>query len=155
MVIFQLFPKKVNLSNKLTTEEFFQQAQGKRNPNIEIKEDAYFGHNVKMRVVCKKCGYEWLMTPSNILRGNGCPKCHLSKLEMGLREFLTQKNVNFKWQVRNDCFEWLNKQSLDFYLPQYNIIIECQGEQHFKPVKYFGGVNRFIDTIERDRRKKI
>lgn len=28
--------------------------------------------------------------------------------------------------------KWLGKQSLDFYLPEYNIGIECQGEQHFK-----------------------
>ena len=80
--------KKVNLGNKLTTEEFFQQAQGKKNPNIEIKEDVYFGHNVKMRVACKKCGHEWLMTPSNILHGNGCPKCRLSKLEIGLKDYI-------------------------------------------------------------------
>ena len=146
--------KKVNLGNKLTTEEFFQQAQGKKNPNIEIKEDVYFGHNVKMRVACKKCGHEWLMTPSNILHGNGCPKCRLSKLEIGLKDFLKEKNIEFEWQIKNDYFEWLNRQSLDFYLPQYNIVIECQGEQHFKPIKHFGGVNRFVDTIERDKKKK-
>ena len=29
-------------------------------------------------------------------------------------------------------FNWLNSKSFDFYLPEYNIAIECQGIQHFK-----------------------
>lgn len=27
---------------------------------------------------------------------------------------------------------------MDFYLPQYNIAIECQGEQHYFPVDFAG-----------------
>ena len=50
-------------------------------------------------------------------------------------------------------FPWLNRQRLDFFLPDYNIAIEYQGEQHFKPIKYFGGEKRFIDRIERDKKK--
>ena len=33
--------------------------------------------------------------------------------------------------------KWLGKQSIDFFLPQYNIAIECQGKQHFG----FGGLD--------------
>ena len=29
-----------------------------------------------------------------------------------------------------------NPLKLDFYLPEYNIAIECQGEQHFVPVPF-------------------
>jgi very-short-patch-repair endonuclease len=28
---------------------------------------------------------------------------------------------------------------IDFYLPDYNICIEYNGAQHYKPVKYWGG----------------
>ena len=34
--------------------------------------------------------------------------------------------------------DWLGAQSLDFYLPEYNIAIECQGLQHYKPVDFAG-----------------
>lgn len=40
--------------------------------------------------------------------------------------------------------------SLDFYLPEYNIAIECQGLQHFKPSEYFGGEKTFVENVERD-----
>ena len=33
--------------------------------------------------------------------------------------------------------------SLDFYLPKYNMAIECQGEQHYKPIEYFGGEKEY------------
>ena len=42
----------------------------------------------------------------------------------------------------------------DFYLPDYNILIECQGQQHEKPNKYFGGEEQFKIQQEHDRRKR-
>jgi hypothetical protein len=45
-------------------------------------------------------------------------------------------------------------QSLDFYLPEYNIAIECQGMQHYKPVKLFGGEEQFIKQIALDKNKR-
>lgn len=45
---------------------------------------------------------------------------------------------------------WLGRQSLDFYLPDYNIAIECQGRQHFKEIGYFGGDNGFKEGVKRD-----
>lgn len=42
---------------------------------------------------------------------------------------------------------------LDFYLPEYNIAIECQGIQHFEPCKRFGGFINYEKTIKRDKIK--
>ena len=44
--------------------------------------------------------------------------------------------------------------TLDFYLPDYDIGIECQGRQHFIPVEKFGGEEGFKDTQIRDALKK-
>ena len=44
--------------------------------------------------------------------------------------------------------------TLDFYLPDYDIGIECQGRQHFIPVDKFGGEEGFKDTQIRDVLKK-
>ena len=49
--------------------------------------------------------------------------------------------------------EWLNGLSLDFFLPNKNIAIECQGKQHFG----FGGWTHdfnFNTVKERDERKR-
>jgi hypothetical protein len=39
-------------------------------------------------------------------------------------------------------------------LPKYNIAIECQGIQHFKPVEYFGGEIAYEEQVKRDKKKK-
>ena len=44
--------------------------------------------------------------------------------------------------------------SYDFYLPQYNLLIEYQGEQHERPIEFFGGEERFKIQKEHDKRKK-
>lgn len=42
---------------------------------------------------------------------------------------------------------------MDFYLPKYNIVIECQGLQHFEQIDYFGE-HSLINIVDRDKLKK-
>ena len=70
--------------------------------------------------------------------------------------FFRQNKIEYEYQKR---FIWLGKQSLDFYLPKYNIAIECQGEQHFKPVDFGGkgikwATEQFQYNVKKDEQKK-
>ena len=38
----------------------------------------------------------------------------------------------------------------DFYLKKYNLLIEFDGEQHFKPLTRFGGNKKFKQALKRD-----
>lgn len=49
---------------------------------------------------------------------------------------------------------WLGKQRFDIYLPYRNIAIEYQGEQHYRPVDFFGGKDEFEKRLELDENKK-
>ena len=42
---------------------------------------------------------------------------------------------------------------LDFFFPDYNIAIECQGEQHFKSIDRFGGENELQKRLFNDKLK--
>ena len=48
---------------------------------------------------------------------------------------------------------WLEQQRLDIYIPEINLAIEYQGEQHFKPVTLFGGNDALKKTQKRDNEK--
>ena len=72
-------------------------------------------------------------------------------MERDVAKFLNGKNINFE---RQKTFLWLGRQRLDFYLPDYGVAIECQGEQHFQCVEYFGGEKKLLQNQERDRLKK-
>ena len=53
-------------------------------------------------------------------------------------------------------FSWLkvkNHLPVDIYLPKYNVVIECQGIQHFVPVEAFGGKKAFDVGCKYDKLK--
>ena len=50
---------------------------------------------------------------------------------------------------------WLAPQSLDIFLPAYDIAVEYQGLQHTKPVEFFGGKKVFEDQEMRDSIKAM
>jgi hypothetical protein len=45
------------------------------------------------------------------------------------------------------------KMELDVWVPSEQLALEYQGEQHFFPVKFFGGANKFKKTQARDIEK--
>lgn len=51
--------------------------------------------------------------------------------------------------------KWLHRQHFDIYLPEYNLAIEFQGEQHYQPIDFFGGKESFEKNKVRDERKKM
>lgn len=50
--------------------------------------------------------------------------------------------------------DWLELQSLDVFLPSLNIAFEYQGEQHHRPIEFFGGEEHYRKTVERDLKKR-
>lgn len=78
----------------------------------------------------------------------GCPKCKQSKLELEIYKLLKENNIDFECQKK---FDWLGKQSLDFYIPKYNVAIECQGLQHFNSCSR----NSYFSKEKVDRIKEL
>lgn len=77
----------------------------------------------------------------------------MSKGEDKIICLLCTANIKFE---REKTFTDLRggKFRYDFYLPLYNILIEVDGEQHFKQVKVFQKTRSdFLKSQERDRRK--
>ena len=70
---------------------------------------------------------------------------------------MQNNNIEFIQQFRA---EWLGRKSLDFYLPEYKLGIECQGEQHFRTVPFHGIKDEKVleENLEklqkRDRKKR-
>jgi hypothetical protein len=50
--------------------------------------------------------------------------------------------------------EWLGKQHLDIFIPEKRVALEYQGDQHERPVEYFGGQESFEKNKIRDDKKK-
>jgi hypothetical protein len=62
--------------------------------------------------------------------------------------------TEFPDATREHSPKWLGRQRIDIYIPSKNIGIEYQGEQHFRPIDWFGGDEGFSNQQERDERKR-
>lgn len=141
---------KCGKTQKLTNEEFIKKAKLIHGEEYDYSNVDYKTNRQKIKIICKKHGI-FKQTPHAHLNGQGCPICCKSNLEKEIIKFLTENSIKYEQEKK---FEWLEKQRLDFYLPDYNIAIECQGIQHFIPVEYFGGEKQFKKQIEYDNLKK-
>ncbi len=74
------------------------------------------------------------------------------KSEKALYEIVKRIFKNYKVS-RHAQPIWLQPQHFDIYIPELSLAIEYMGEQHFRPIDYFGGEQAYEVNIERDRRK--
>jgi hypothetical protein len=51
--------------------------------------------------------------------------------------------------------DWLKPQHLDIYVHSKKLAFEYQGQQHFEPIDFFGGLKSFEETVRRDKRKRL
>lgn len=137
-----------------TTEYFVKKAEEIHGKRYVYLKTVYAKRSDAVTITCPIHG-DFIQRAGNHLNGCGCPKCSISRLEENMMKTLDKYNIKYEYEK---SFEWLKKDgkmTIDFYIPEYNAAIECQGEQHYKPVEYFGGVDEFKKDCERDKTKKI
>ena len=118
-----------------TQEEFEEKVRRVHGDKYDTSKVEYINSHTKIEIICPKHGSFWTTPTSFISRKSGCPICSSSHLEHEMNQFLMKNNIK---SIPQKHFQWLGLQSLDFYLPDYNVGIECQGIQHFIPTNNFG-----------------
>lgn len=56
--------------------------------------------------------------------------------------------------LREASPDWLGRMRLDIYLPELQLALEHQGEQHYRPIGAFGGEEAHARVVERDALKR-
>lgn len=106
--------------------------------NIDILE--YHSYSEPIKVRCRICKHEWNTRGVALTQGVGCPSCTKSKFESSVQKFLDEKDVRYISQYKfSDCKD-KNSLPFDFYLPEYNTIIETDGELHYHPIKWSSNI---------------
>lgn len=105
-----------------------------------------------------QCGNQTILTSHILASGHtqscGCIRSeNVSTWEMLIDETLKSLGVYFeKEKTFDDCRNTLPLR-FDFYIPEINTCIEYDGEQHIKPIKYFGGEDAFKVRVQNDEIK--
>lgn len=111
------------------------------NGNKLLNPDDYVGSNEHNLIIkCGSCGNSYETSFSDYtnnmqIRCKSCSKSE-STGEMLIRTILEDYNIDFVQEMKFDDCRDIKCLPFDFYLSEYNIIIEFDGIQHFQETKY-------------------
>jgi hypothetical protein len=126
----------------------------------------YVNWKSKVIINCNRHG-DFIQQSGKHINGQGCPKCKMSHGERKIEQFLIKNKLQYKHQhTFSDCVVPGTKTRLkfDFFIPKFNLGIEYDGEQHFKP-RNFGNISneranlnfkriKYLDNLKNDYAKK-
>jgi hypothetical protein len=159
--------------NKKTTDEFIRKAKKvhdekrkiNKKPPYNYSQVNYVDSTKDVIIICdvkhpngKKHG-PFLQTPNKHLQGQGCAICNELKGETDIRIILSKNNIKFTPQFQyEDCTSFKKSSqnklcrllSFDFFLPDYNTLIEYDGLYHFVKKRTN---DEFMSQVLNDREK--
>ena len=136
---------KVSDKKRNDTKGFIEKAK-EIHGNIYDYSKSRYGKNNEQKIIitCDKHG-DFKQTPVKHLSGSGCPKCQ-KKHEGRIAEYLMKSNIVYRE------FSLENKR-YDFYLPDFNILIERDGQQHYRNSQIQGAKINIQDQQKNDKLK--
>ena len=123
---------------------------------FKLLSDEYINENTQLKIQCSN-GHIFYKTLVAFKITPRCPECESiqSKGENIIINNLVDMNIDFISQYKfKDC-KFKRPLPFDFYLPDYNICIEYDGEQHYKIGGFNGTLWDFVDIKIRDTIKSI
>jgi Zn ribbon nucleic-acid-binding protein len=121
---------KISKDRSLGQEKFLEKANLLHNNFYNYDKVVYNRSWNKVIITCPKHS-DFECSPNNHLRNKGCPKCKRSKGELTIVNYLQENNIQFVEQKRFKNCKHIRPLPFDFYLPDYNLLLEYHGEQHF------------------------
>ena len=94
----------------------------------------------KVLIKHDKCGFIWGIKPYRFYKelDGDCPNCNraISKGERRIMEYLQEHDIEYS---REHQFAWQSHKAYryDYFVPNYNLIIEFHGRQHYEDTNLF------------------
>ena len=146
--------EQINISNgkQLSQQQFLEKVSNLQ--GLDFSNSTYKNKRSNITVRCIIHG-DYTTKAEMILKGCGCPKCKSSKGEDIIETWLLKNSISYITQKTFEGCSYKRLLKFDFYLPNYNMCIEYDGEQHFRPIKYRGGLEGFKKLIIKDGLKNL
>lgn len=142
-------------NHKKTTEEVKKLVSDYTNGEYEMLSQ-YTGIDNKVKILHKDCnGIFERSIQEFVNRGSiGCPYCNtISNGAKFVKMFLDKNNINYEMEKKFKECKNIKELPFDFYLPDYNICIEYDGEHHKRVLYHWGGEERLKQIQKRDNIK--
>lgn len=142
------------ISKKLSNEDFLNKLKDIHGDTY-IPLEEYVNSETQIKFIHKKCGKEFKRTPYSLFKNNHewCPYCKQSQGCTDIENWLIFNNIKFIKEYKFSECKHIRPLPFDFYLPDFNICIEFDGEQHIKNNNFFGKRSNLEITQKRDKIK--
>ena len=138
------------MNKKIIDKQIYQDQLDKQfgKNEVIILDDIPKSHSMTIQ---HKCGFIRTSSFKAIIQGKACPFCDKTA-SLGERKillFLEKNKINYSYQkaIPNTRLHF------DFFLEEQNIAIEFNGVQHYQPIDFFGGEERFQQQQKYDQAK--
>lgn len=123
----------------------------KRHPGYKML-SKFINTSHKAEFMCNK-GHKFIANTDSVLRATGCPECNIKSYgEEDIKKYFKKHDIKYLSPFKPATC--LDKGRLHYDFKVGNILIEYQGQQHYRPVDYFGGIKQFELQQRHDQIKR-
>lgn len=137
---------------RMSQETFLDKAKIVHGDKYDLSKVKYVNMKTKIEVICPTHGSFFVLPDNFVSKRSGCPICKNNHIEDEISMMLQENNIEY---IPQKPFTWSENQRLDFYLPKYNIGIECQGIQHFYPRTFQNDTSNGDEMLKRNIKMDI
>jgi len=144
---------------KKTTESFKQEIKKLSNNEFSLISE-YENSDTKVTIRHNTCKHSWDVSPSSFLSRVSCPRCNTSNGESLIASYLTEKGIKYTPEFTFKDLYYRSESYLlrfDFAVldrnDNVNLLIEYDGEQHFKNMYWDNDRENLTVRKERDELK--
>lgn len=137
---------------RLSKTVWLERARAVHGDRHDYSKTEYVDSSVKVSIGCRVHGEFWQSPVSHVHGQRGCPDCassSRSRGEAGVSAILVGLGVWHERQWRHPTCRDRNVLPFDFYLPTHGALIEFDGLQHYKPVKWPGMTDADAELVFR------
>ena len=141
------------INNKKKTSNvnnFILKSKNIHNNKYSYEKSKYLNRRSLITITCPIHG-EFEQIARYHLDGNGCSSCKESRGEKKINNYLNKYNIHFEREKRFDNCRNILPLPFDFYLDDKKLLIEYDGEQHFKSVDGWGGEENLKKIKQNDQ----
>jgi len=135
--------------------DLFQKRLNEIHPSLEVRGE-YINNSTPIEIYCNQHKYSYYLTPAAALsRITCCDRTRKTYREEQVYLLLCRWGYEVETQKTFDDCKDKRKLAFDFYLKDFNILVEYDGEQHFRPVSFGAqtnedAINRYKYTVFHD-----
>jgi len=141
--------RKCNYNKIVIDKDMFLERSINIHGDVFTYDLTYYKNTSSVVKLTHECGYTFYRKARKHLEGQRCPKCKVSKGEEKISDFLDINNLNFTREYKINGYLY----RYDFYIPKLKLLIEYDGEQHFRSSAFWGGEKKLKKVQESDKIK--